>query len=42
MVIPPEKELTQLRRDKARLEEEVEILKKASGIFLSLSRKDIR
>ncbi len=39
---PIEKELTQLRRDKTRLEEEVEILKKAAGIFLNLSKKDTR
>jgi len=39
---PIEKELHDLRKDKARLEEEVEILKKASGIFLRLSREDTK
>ena len=32
--------LSQLKKENARLKEEVEILKKASGIFLSRSRKD--
>ncbi len=36
---PIEKELSQLRRDKARKAEWVEILKKAVGIFLRRSKK---
>ncbi len=36
---PIEKELHDLRKDKARLEEEVEILKKAAGIFLNHSKR---
>jgi len=35
---PVEKELHDLRRKNAKLEEELEILKKASGIFLRLSK----
>jgi len=33
-------ELSQLKKENARLKEEVEILKKAAGIFLSRSGKD--
>ncbi|WPQ63358.1 transposase [Chitinophaga sancti] len=37
---PTDPELAQLRKDNARLKEEVEILKKAAGIFLNRSGKD--
>ncbi len=33
-------ELSQLKKENARLKEDVEILKKAAGIFLSRSGKD--
>lgn len=37
---PTDTELSQLKRENARLKEDVEILKKAAGIFLSRSGKD--
>jgi len=37
---PTDPELSQLKKENARLKEEVEILKKAAGIFLSRSGKD--
>src|ERR1700743_2866061 len=37
---PIDPELSQLKKENARLKEDVEILKKAAGIFLSRSGKD--
>ncbi len=37
---PTEQEFMQLKKDNTRLKEELEILKKAAGIFLRLSGKD--
>src|ERR1700744_5824740 len=37
---PTDPEVSQLKKENARLKEEVEILKKAAGIFLSRSGKD--
>jgi hypothetical protein len=37
---PMDTELSQLKKENARLKEDVEILKKAAGIFLSRSGKD--
>jgi transposase-like protein len=37
---PTDPELSQLKRENIRLKEEVEILKKAAGIFLNRSGRD--
>jgi len=39
---PTDPELSQLKKENARLKEDVEILKKAASIFLSRSGKDIQ